>query len=75
MSEERRRKAYRGLFRTDLDSELLREFRTSPHGGYAIGNKRFREQIEHALTWMIHDPRMVADTLSGTFTVFMNNAG
>jgi hypothetical protein len=27
------------------------------------------------LAWMIHEPRMVADTLSGTFIVFMNNAG
>jgi hypothetical protein len=27
------------------------------------------------LAWIIHEPRMIADTLSGTFIVFMNNAG
>jgi len=47
--EQKRRAAYRGLFRTDVEAELLREIRTSTHGGYAIGNERFREQIEHAL--------------------------
>jgi len=47
--ETRRLEAYRGLFATDLDAELLREIRTSTHGGYAIGSERFREQIEHAL--------------------------
>ena len=28
-----------------------------------------------ALAWIIHEPRRVADTLSGNFIVFMNNAG
>jgi len=41
--------AYRGLFATDLDAEVLREIRTSTHGGYVIGDSRFREKIEHAL--------------------------
>ena len=27
------------------------------------------------LAWIIHEPRRTADTLSGTFIVFMNNAG
>lgn len=40
--------AYRGLFATDLDPELLREIRTSTHGGYAVGSERFRNQIEVA---------------------------
>jgi REP-associated tyrosine transposase len=47
--ESKRLAAYRGLFPTDLDAELLREIRISTHGGYAIGIKRFREQIEQAL--------------------------
>jgi putative transposase len=47
--ESKRRDAYRQLFATQLDAELLREIRTSTHGGYAIGNDRFREQIEQAL--------------------------
>jgi REP-associated tyrosine transposase len=44
-----RRAAYRALFDTELDRELLREIRVSTHGGYAIGNNRFREDIESAL--------------------------
>ena len=47
--ESKRLAAYRGLFATDLDAELLREIRTSTHGGYAIGDSRFREEIEHTL--------------------------
>ncbi len=34
-----------------------------------------QDMFRGSLTWMIHEPRMVADTLSGTFIVFMNNAG
>jgi len=47
--ESKRLAAYRGLFATDLDTELMREIRTSTHGGYAIGGSRFREEIETAL--------------------------
>jgi len=47
--DSKRLAAYRGLFATDLDAELMREIRTSTHGGYAIGDSRFREEIEHAL--------------------------
>jgi hypothetical protein len=45
----RARQPYRGLFETELDQQLLREIRVSTHGGYAIGNSRFREDIESAL--------------------------
>ena len=47
--EEKRQAAYRGLFESELDPQLLREIRVSTHGGYAIGSKRFREEIENAL--------------------------
>ncbi|MGH8693008.1 MAG: transposase [Burkholderiales bacterium] len=47
--ESKRLAAYRGLFATDLDPELVREIRTSTHGGYAVGDSRFREQMEQAL--------------------------
>jgi putative transposase len=47
--EEMRRAAYHSLFESDLDSGLLREIRVSTHGGYVIGNNRFREEIESAL--------------------------
>jgi putative transposase len=47
--DEKRQAAYRGLFATEIDQQLLREIRVSTHGGYAIGNGRFREEIETAL--------------------------
>jgi len=47
--ETGRLEAYRGLFATDLDPELMREIRTSTHGGYAVGDSRFKEEIESAL--------------------------
>ena len=47
--DEKRRSAYRGLFDSELDQQLLREIRLSTHGGYAIGSGRFREEIETAL--------------------------
>jgi len=49
LEDERRQAAYRGLFATELDPQLLREIRVSTHGGYAIGSGRFREEIETAL--------------------------
>ena len=49
LDDEKRRAAYRGLFATELDRQLLREIRVSTHGGYAIGSNRFREDIERAL--------------------------
>jgi putative transposase len=47
--DEKRQAAYRGLFESELDPEILREIRVSTHGGYAIGNSRFRDDIESAL--------------------------
>jgi putative transposase len=47
--DEKRQAAYRGLFETELDQQLLRDIRISTHGGYAIGSNRFREEIECAL--------------------------
>lgn len=49
--EAKRLEAYRGLFATDLDlgPELVREIRTSTHGGYAVGDTRFRDEIERTL--------------------------
>jgi len=47
--EEKRQAAYRGLFDSELDQQLMREIRVSTHGGYAIGSSRFRAEIETAL--------------------------
>lgn len=49
LEEDTRRAAYRGLFESELDHQLLRDIRVSTHGGYAIGSSRFREEIETAL--------------------------
>ena len=46
--EGNRLSAYRGLFSTELDPELLCDIRVSTHGGYAVGDSRFRSEIEHA---------------------------
>ncbi|MGH8246774.1 MAG: transposase, partial [Gammaproteobacteria bacterium] len=47
--DEERYEAYRRLFDSELDPELLRDIRKSTHGGYALGNQRFREEIEKTL--------------------------
>jgi putative transposase len=44
-----RRAAYRALFRTDLDAEMLTDIRLATNGNFALGNQRFRTEIERAL--------------------------
>ena len=66
LDDVRRRAAYRGLFVTELDQQLLRDIRISTHGGYVIGSSRFREDIERALNQRatLRSPgRQVAGTL------------
>jgi putative transposase len=43
-----RRAAYRALFRSELDPDVLKEIREATNGGYALGGKRFLAQIEAA---------------------------
>lgn len=38
--------AYRELFRTELDPEIIREIRASTNGGFVLGADRFKEQIQ-----------------------------
>jgi|SRR5579864_2330600 len=45
---ERRKRSYGDLFRTELDEETLGEIRLATQRGLAIGNERFREEIESA---------------------------
>jgi putative transposase len=45
---DRRRQAYRDLFRTELDEAALSEIRSASRRGHALGNERFREEIELA---------------------------
>ncbi len=44
-----RREAYRGLFRVDLDAEVLGEIRDSLNQCQALGSERFKDAIEAAL--------------------------
>jgi len=48
-SPETRRRAYRELFRCQLDSGLVDEIRGATNGNYVLGNDRFRKQVEVAL--------------------------
>lgn len=47
--ENTRRQAYRELFRYQLDPGLVDEIREATNGNYALGNERFRRQVEAAL--------------------------
>jgi putative transposase len=49
VNPEERQKSYRSLFTRFIDGELLEEIRANPNKGLAIGNDRFKEEIE-ALT-------------------------
>jgi putative transposase len=44
-----RRQAYRALFRAHLDETIVDEIRSATNGHYALGNRRFQQQIEAAL--------------------------
>src|SRR5450759_1536820 len=45
-SEEMRRQAYRELFKSEMDPQELAEIRNCTHKGWALGDRRFREEIE-----------------------------
>jgi putative transposase len=46
--EEEKRKNYRLLFRGDLDPAFVEELRAATNGGWALGDRRFKEQIAKA---------------------------
>lgn len=46
---EGRRTAYRGLFDDVPELELTEDIRTATHGNYALGSRKFQEQIEQML--------------------------
>lgn len=45
-SRRSRSKAYRALFRSELDQELVTEIRHAANVGLALGNDKFREEVE-----------------------------
>ena len=44
--DEARRKAYRDLFKTDIDIDDLNAIRDSAHKGWALGDEKFLDMIE-----------------------------
>ena len=48
-NDEERREAYRALFKAHLEPERLDEIRDATNGNFALGGKRFQQQIESAL--------------------------
>jgi putative transposase len=48
-SNEERHHHYRELFKAHMDPERINEIRNATNGNYALGNERFRIEIEHAL--------------------------
>ncbi|MEJ2177328.1 MAG: transposase [Gammaproteobacteria bacterium] len=42
----RRLEAYRGLFKSEIDPDVVDEIRVSTNSNYALGNDRFKDQIE-----------------------------
>jgi putative transposase len=45
---EARRQAYRALFKQTLDPAFVHALRAAAHGGWALGDERFRKEIEKA---------------------------
>lgn len=49
-SPEQRQEAYRALFQAHIDNRTLTEIRQATQKGWALGNDRFKEEIERLLT-------------------------
>lgn len=67
-----RRSAYRALFRHQLEPGLLDEIREATNGNYALGDERFRKQVEGSLQCRATRgrpgrPPKTSDVESGTF--------
>jgi putative transposase len=52
-----RRDAYRSLFRSDLDSIALAEFRDNTNRGWPLGSDRFKDEIAKALQCATRPPK------------------
>ena len=48
-TDESRRQAYRGLFRSHMDAELIDEIRHATNGNFALGNEQFKQKIAKML--------------------------
>lgn len=50
---ECRRKAYRKIFKSHLEPDLLTDIRSSTNGNYVLGNERFKDEISNMLLWRV----------------------
>ena len=48
-TDEARRDAYRQLFRSELDPEVVQEIRDATNGNFALGGEHFKKQVEAML--------------------------
>ena len=48
-NDEERREAYRALVKAHMEPERIDEIRDATNGNFALGGKRFQQQIESAL--------------------------
>ncbi len=48
-SDTQRRIAYRDLFKTDLDADVLSQIRDSTNGNFVLGAERFQKKIASTL--------------------------
>ena len=49
LNGQERQRHYRELLQAQIEPHLLEEIRSSTNGNYALGNKRFREEIAQML--------------------------
>jgi putative transposase len=54
---EERQRAYRGFFRSELDSSELAEIRDTVNSGWPLGSDRFKDEIEMALRSSVRPPK------------------
>ncbi|MBM3356582.1 MAG: transposase [Betaproteobacteria bacterium] len=54
---DERQRAYRELFRSELDSDELSEIRGAANRGWPLGSDRFKDQIEAALRRVARPPK------------------
>lgn len=48
-TDEEKRQAYRALFKAHLDTQRMHQIWQATNGNYALGNERFKAEIEQVL--------------------------
>jgi putative transposase len=53
-----RQRAYRSLFKAHVDDKMVQEIRTSLNRGLALGNERFKDEIERLVGLRVRPAKM-----------------